>query len=153
MSRRKIRKPSKAATESSRAGGGFTTARVLACDDCGCGLVSFAVPVADTRMDEFVLYMDAHHLMPYDYDYDPETCAEIVGESLFVAADEHLGPELRLRAIAILGHTPCVEALTVLEELASSEDPLAGVARLAYGECQGMVETFGLSPSPLATVH
>lgn len=156
MSRKKIRRRNKTSFGQKRpsgSAGGFTTTRLLACDDGGCGLVSFAVPFEETQMDEFVLYMDAHHLMPFDYDYDPATCAEIVGESLFVASDDHLEPELRLRAITILGHSPCREALAVLEELASSDDSLSGVARLAYGECQGMVEVFGLSPSPLATVH
>lgn len=153
MSKKKIRKKSRPGIDSARTERGSATARVLACDDCGCGLVSFAVPVPDMRMDEFVLYMDAHHLMPFDYDYDPATCAELVGESLFVAAEDHLAPELRLRAIAILGHSPCAEALSVLAEVASSDDPLAGVAQLAFGECQGMVETFGMAPSPMSTVH
>ena len=153
MSKKKIRKPRKSRTKRSEPTGVMGTTRLLACDDGGCGLVSFAVPFAETLWDDFVVYMDAHHLMPFDYDYDPATCAAIVGESLFAATDDRLAPDVRLRAIAILGHSPCVEALAVLEELASSGDLFAGVAQLAYGECQGMVETFGMSPSPMATVH
>jgi len=153
MSRKKIRKPNKSTTGRSRRTGIMGTTRLLACDDGGCGLVSFAVPFAEDQWDDFVVYMDAHHLMPFDYDYDPATCAELVGESLFVATEEHLEPEQRLRAIAILGHSPCAEALAVLEELASSDDPLAGVAQMAFGECLGMVETFGMAPSPMTTVH
>ena len=153
MSKKRIRKPRKSRTKRSQPTGVMGTTRLLACDDGGCGLVSFAVPLAEDQWDDFVVYMDAHHLMPFDYDYDPETCADLLGESLFVATEQHLEPELRLRAIAILGHSPCQEALAVLEQLASSGDPLAGVARLAYGECQGMVEMFGIFPSPTSTVH
>ncbi|MBW2277669.1 MAG: hypothetical protein JRF63_09275 [Deltaproteobacteria bacterium] len=153
MSRKKIRKQKKTSFPESRRTAGFNTMPLLACDDSGCGLVSFAVPAAETQLEEFCLYMDAHHLMPFDYDYDPATCAELVGESIFVAADELIDPTLRLRAIAILGHSPCIEALAVLEELASADDPLSGVVQLAFAECQGMVEMFGLSQSPMATVH
>jgi hypothetical protein len=153
MSRKKIGKSKKTRGERSRSRGDFTTTRLLACDDGGCGLVSFAVPIAETQWDDFVVYMDAHHLIPFDYDYDPVTCAEVVGKSLFVATDDRCAVEQRLKAIAILGHSPCIEALAVLEEVASSDDPLAGVAQLAYGECQGMIETFGISPSPAATRH
>ena len=39
------------------------------------------------------------------------------------------------RAILILGHSPCPEALEALEEYGRSERPLAGIARLAHSEC------------------
>jgi hypothetical protein len=153
MSRKKIRRPGRG--KQGYRGPAFpgSNCQILACEDCGCGLLTFAVPIGSGKLDDFGTYMDAHHLMPFDYEYNPETCGQLVGEAIVAVADQRLEEAARLAAIAILGHSPCAEALAALAELASSGDRLAGVAEFALGECQGMAEAFGMSPSPMATLH
>lgn len=153
MSRKKTREPGR----SKRGKRGFAppggNCQVLACEDCGCGLLTFAVPIGRGKLDDFGTYMDAHHLMPLEYDYDPETCGQLVGEAIVAAADSRLDEAARLAAIAILGHSPCAEAIAALDELASSGDRLAGVAEFALGECQGMAEVFGMGDRAVGTLH
>jgi hypothetical protein len=153
MSRKKIRK-------SGRGKRGYRSlaplegnCQVLACEDCGCGLLTFAVPIGSGKLDDFGTYMDAHHLMPFDYDYDPETCGQIVGEAIVASSDRRLEEAARLAAIAILGHSPCAEALAALDSLAASDDRLAGVAEFALGECQGLAEAFGMGDRAVGTLH
>jgi hypothetical protein len=152
MSSRRIKRGRSLATEaSSRTWSG--AGQILACEDCGCGLVTFAVPLGDTSPTDFRVYMDAHRLLPYEYDYDAETCGRIVAQAVVALADERVDINEQLRAIAVLGHSPCAEAVAALGEVASSGSPLAGVAELALGECQGMAEAFGIPLGPIGRMH
>lgn len=153
MSRKKIRKPRRDTQGFRGVASLGGNCQVLACEDCGCGLLTFAVPIGSGGLDDFSTYMDAHHLMPFDYDYEPDTCGQLVGEAIVASADRHLEETTRLAAIAILGHSPCTEAIAALAELASSDDRLSGVAEFALGECQGMAEAFGMGDRPGGTLH
>jgi hypothetical protein len=151
MSRKKVKRGrTKPATSSRMASGG---GQILACEDCGCGLVTFAVPLGDTSPTDFRVYMDAHRLLPFEYDYDPATCGQIVGQAVVALADGNADIDEQLGAIAVLGHSPCAEAVAALGEIAASGGPLAGVAELALGECQGMAEAFGIPLGPIGRVH
>jgi len=94
-----------------------------------------STPIAAEDMDAWHAYVDAHVLLPYDYDLGGPI-AEAVADEAFDVLGKEGAPEIAwLRSIVILGHTPTVAALEALHRHASSGQPLADVARLAANEC------------------
>ena len=83
-------------------------------------------------------YHRAHLLMPRDYYYDPDESANLVHEAVTVLTSSTADERATRRAIAILGHSPCEEALTTLQAYGQTDLPFAGMARLAYSECAGL---------------
>jgi hypothetical protein len=86
------------------------------------------------------LYMKAHGLMPPNYLYDSASCAELVSEAIRSLLGGERGTERLLRAIAILGHSPCPEAIEALTAFGDRDHPLAEVAGHALTECSAMME-------------
>ncbi|MFO8072025.1 MAG: hypothetical protein R6V85_09145 [Polyangia bacterium] len=86
------------------------------------------------------LYMKAHRLMPPNYLYDSASCARLVSEAIRSLWEDQRGAESLLRAIAILGHSPCPEAIEALTAFGDRDHPLAGVAAHAITECSAMIE-------------
>ncbi|MBN1653173.1 MAG: hypothetical protein JXA30_05295 [Deltaproteobacteria bacterium] len=99
---------------------------------------SFYFNLASSEMAAFNIYMLAHKLMPFDFDllrYPQEV------DRSSAALNDPLATETELlRAIAILGHSPCQEALHALDIFAKSGHRFASVARLALSECRGMAQ-------------
>ncbi len=99
------------------------------------GLISTPAEEASLR-----LYIDAHGLMPPNYLYDSASCAELVSEAIRSLLGGERGTERLLRAIAILGHSPCPEAIEALTAFGDRDHPLAEVAGHALTECSAMME-------------
>lgn len=95
------------------------------------------IDAEDARWSED--YYRAHLLMPRGYYYDPAECAELVEESAALLASPTADGRAVRRAIAILGHSPCEEALAALGAYGMTNLPFAGIARLAYSECVGLL--------------
>jgi len=98
----------------------------------------FASEFRPGTMSDFEDYMEAHRLMPYNYSYDPETCGQEVREAIATLHEVDPSRRALLRAIAILGHSPCTEAIRALAEFNSWGGPFSGAASLALAECSGM---------------
>ena len=113
-------------------------ASVYPCRDQRTGEISLMTYIAQIE-DADVRWLDdyeaAHFLMPRDYFYDPQTSGEKVREAVRILNSPTVMADALRRAIAILGHSPCSEALEALEEYGQSELPFAGIARLAHSEC------------------
>jgi hypothetical protein len=96
------------------------------------------VTVDPNDMTSAALYFDSHWLMPYGYCFDPIRDRYQVEEAAGAldridATDEEL-----LRAIAILGHSPCKKALETLNRWSNTTHRHAPVARVALSECTEM---------------
>ncbi len=91
--------------------------------------------IGEDELEHYDLYMQAHRMMPYNYFYDPAFCGEEVRRSVAVIDATKSGREQLMRALAVLGHSPCLEAVKALAAYSESQRPLSGVARLALDEC------------------
>lgn len=100
--------------------------------------VYFACGENGVDLGDFQDYMEAHKLMPYNYLYDPDTCRQEVCEAIAVLHDVEPSRAKLLRAIAILGHSPCLEAVEALNRHRLGGGPFAGAAEMALSECCGM---------------
>ena len=94
--------------------------------------------IGEDELEDYGLYMQAHCMMPYYYFYDPAFCGWEVRRAVAVLSASNPGREQLMRALAILGHSPCLEAVTALRAYGESQRPLAGVARMALDECSTM---------------
>ncbi len=94
--------------------------------------------IDDDDLEHHELYLQAHSKMPYYYSYDPTFCEWEVRRALAVLSAPMPDREQLMRALAILGHSPCLEAVKALRAYGESERPLAGVARMALDECSMM---------------
>ena len=94
--------------------------------------------ISEDEREHYDLYMQAHRMMPYYYFYDPVFCGGEVRRSVAVIDAAKSDLEQLMRALAILGHSPCLEAVKALRAYGESQRPLAGVARLALDECSTM---------------
>ena len=94
--------------------------------------------IDEDELEDYGLYMHAHRMMPYLYFYDPVFCGGEVRRSVAVIDAVKSDREQLMRALAILGHSPCLEAVKALRAYGESQRPLAGVARLALDECSMM---------------
>ncbi len=94
--------------------------------------------ISEDELEDYGLYMQAHSMMPYYYFYDPAFCGGEVRRAAALVGAANPEREQLMRALAILGHSPCLEAVTALRAYGESERPLAGVARLALDECSTM---------------
>ena len=89
-------------------------------------------------LEHHELYIQAHSMMPYYYTYDPAFCGWEVRRAVAVLSAPKPDREQLMRALAILGHSPCLEAVKALRAYGESQRPLAGVARMALDECSMM---------------
>ncbi len=94
--------------------------------------------IGKDELEHHELYMQAHSKMPYYYSYDPAFCGWEVRRSVAVLNALEPDREQLMRALAILGHSPCLEAVKALRAYGESQRPLAGVARQALDECSMM---------------
>lgn len=96
------------------------------------------IPITPSNVASAILYLNAHHLIPYDYDFDPirDRGRVEVAAATFEKTDASEA-EL-LHAIAILGHSPCDTALRTLNRWTDSDHHYASVARFALSECQAL---------------
>jgi hypothetical protein len=101
---------------------------------------TFCIKMAPADTAPFYIYMLAHELLPLDYDYvSADNSREVENAIATLTTRVPTETEL-LRAIAILGHSPCSKALDSLADFSHSDHPYASVARLALSECKGMMQ-------------
>ena len=87
-------------------------------------------------LDGMIPYIKAHALLPVGYFYDGSVAAVVTVEK---AANELMGARTngvdRLRAILVLGHSPCKRAVEALSAFAKTDHALAETAGFALSEC------------------
>ena len=84
-------------------------------------------------------YVESHCLMPDDYVFDGTPYAMMMVEHAAIIVERHQINDLdRLRAIVLLGHSPCRRAVSALEGFASRQHRLGQVAAAALTECIGL---------------
>ncbi len=94
--------------------------------------------ISDERdMENYGIYMMGHQLMPDRYSYDPVDCGAIVASAIGMLRRPS-SPNDHLWAIAVLGHSPCPEALKALSRYSEERGQLAGVAQMALSECSAL---------------
>jgi len=110
-------------------------------------MIPFAVSDCDVLSCQ--AYLEAHALLPYNFEGDkPEAQGAIQGAFSVVADSSASAGEL-LYAVVVLGHTPTAAALDVLERHAESKRPHAAEARFAAEECRDWIAYADTSPSLL----
>jgi len=105
--------------------------------------------VADCDFASFQTYLEAHALLPYDFEGDRPEAHDAIQDAFTVVADTAASAGALLRAVVVLGHTPTVAALEVLQHHAASDRPHATVARFAADECRDWISYAQTSPSLL----
>jgi hypothetical protein len=96
------------------------------------------VAVDPNDMTSAALYFDAHRLMPFGYCFDPIRDRDRVEEAAATFDKLDATEDELLRAIAILGHSPCKKALETLNRWSDTDHRHAAVARVALSECTGL---------------
>jgi hypothetical protein len=137
MSRRKIRQKKKPAEPE---GMSYQTFRFT---PDGLEITDCEVPAED--VESLHLYIGAHDLMPqlYVFDGGPESMAEVEEASVTLAL-ELVDEAETARAIAILGHSPCQQAIVALTRATDLPYPFGRMAHHALAECISI----GQSPPP-----
>jgi len=140
MSRRKIRCP----REETATGAGqslFETATYPVWDarTGRVELVSYMWEIDRSDIPHVPAWREAHAMLPDTYRYDPYESRPLIASALRTLADADARRFQMLAAIALLGHSPCPEALRALDEVGRGGGAYAGVARLALCECAAML--------------
>jgi hypothetical protein len=86
-----------------------------------------------------ILYLEAHQLIPNDYRFDPIRNGDQVKTAAATLDKPDVTTAEFLRAIVILGHSPCDQALETLERWSNTDHPYASVARVALRECKSLI--------------
>ncbi len=97
------------------------------------------IPITPNNAASAIRYLNAHQLIPYDYHFDPirdHSRVEVAATTL----EKRDATEAEiLRAIVLLGHSPCDTALETLYRWSNSDHLFASVARFALSECQSLM--------------
>jgi hypothetical protein len=117
-----------------RVGGDSAIEAAIAGDEFG--LFTYEIDPAD--VGSFELYLRAHQLLPFDYSYRPGIDDREVERAVAALDRPDIAENELLRAIVILGHSPCRRSLEALGRLATGRGLRASLARHALGECAGM---------------
>ncbi len=96
---------------------------------------STVIKVSEANFENTRTYLDAHRLIPWDFEWDAPGGSFLIDLALALLEDESREEVEHLWALAILGHVPTAEALLLLRQWADSHHPLAGVAEMAALEC------------------
>jgi len=140
MSRRKIKtRPGTSAAEASGVIHQTSIYPMRSADTDEVELFTYVSCSAAEDVRWFEDYMRAHLLVPRGYYYDPVESAELVAASAALLASPTADEREVRRAIAILGHSPCEEALAALGAYGMTNLPFAGMAPLARDECEGLI--------------
>jgi hypothetical protein len=99
------------------------------------------IPIGPGSVASSILYLQAHQLIPGDYRFDPIRDSDRVETAAATLDKPDVTTAEFLRAIVILGHSPCAKALETLEKWANTRHPYASVARVALRECKSLKET------------
>lgn len=96
----------------------------------------------DVSKEDLDVYMFSHYLLPTtmqvcDYGTMPPTT--VFEDALETLAGDDKDPSEVLGAIAVLGHSPCIDALDALRGYMDGEGDYAGVAKVALCECLDMI--------------
>lgn len=98
---------------------------------------SFYPPEA---IDDMHAYLQAHSLIPFDYEYGSPTSRTMVENAVEILGAVSASSKEVLTSLAILGHSPCTDAYVALSDYVDSDKLHAGVACFALDECLGMSE-------------
>jgi hypothetical protein len=101
-------------------------------------LESYEFEVEERDVPHVPLYDRAHELMPSGYWYESEGSGREVDRALEILDKPETDKDDWLRAIGILGHSPCQRSFEALGRWANADEPQASVARMALGECAGL---------------
>ncbi|MBN1945578.1 MAG: hypothetical protein JW797_07865 [Bradymonadales bacterium] len=102
-------------------------------------LRSFTYEVEPRDIPLLDAYWEAHQLLPEMYQYDEGEHRQLVLEAAGVLGARDSSNEECLEAITLLGHSPCSEALDSLCRFSRTDHLFAGLARIAMGECAGLL--------------
>lgn len=97
------------------------------------------IPIGPGNVAASILYLEAHRLIPSGYRFDPIRDLEQVKTAAATLDKPDVTTAEFLRAIVILGHSPCNEALETLERWSNTDHPYASVARVALSECKSLI--------------
>lgn len=108
-----------------------------------------ARPLAESEYEAMRTYLDAHLMLPFDFEGDKPAAYPLIQDAFAVLGDDSASPEALLRALVTLGHTPTTDALQVLRRHAASDRPHADVAKFAAEECVDWIAFANTSPAVL----
>jgi len=94
------------------------------------------------ELEDINAYIRAHRLIPRDYEYGCDASQAMVAEAIATLKCATVETPEVLASLAVLGHSPCDEALAALNEYVDTDRPYAKVARYALEECFGLSEAW-----------
>jgi len=101
---------------------------------------SFSFDVEPADVQYLHAYMNAHRLIPSDFEFGSARAQGLYEGALATVADpEALPDESLLKAIVVLGHCPSPAAIAALEGFTSRGHLHSRVAAIALEECLGML--------------
>lgn len=112
-------------------------------------LAAAAVAVTAKDVRHVAAYMEAHALIPPDFDLRNPEDRVAAEASLHALSQPETPPDALALAVVVLGHSPTSEALEALVRHGRSRRPFAGIARVASTECAAMIAANDDDGAPL----